>query len=161
MSIVWGMSVFCEVWACEVRGLSMRLEVRGWRSKVWGWRSLCQVEGMRFEAFYKVKGQRCELKVEGMKSTVYVSSQTSRINNLKGETLYQKLEVSLCNVKGQRFYEGGGMNFKCYLCEVQGLRLKHFVWGLTSEHSLWGSNIHCSLWNLKFEHSWFFVKFKV
>ncbi len=74
VSMVWSTSVFCEVWACEVKGFSMRSEfevegvrlkfeglkfeismssprskVWGWTSKVWSLKSLCQVQGLRCE----------------------------------------------------------------------------------------------------------------
>lgn len=166
--MVWGMSVFCEVWACEVRSLYMNseFEVEGVRLKVWSLKSLCQVEGLRCEAFCEVKGMRLEmwswrLKVWSMRFVCWVEGLKSTVWSVKFFVKGWRYLYVKSKVWSLRFDEVGGLSFEHSFCEVWSLRLQRYLWALTFEHSLWGLTIHHSLWNIKFELSWLFVKSKV
>lgn len=153
---VWVFFVRCEHVRLKVslRGHSLRLKVWGWSLKVWSLKSLCQVQGLRCEAHYEVKGLRLEVwswrsKVEGMRYEVFVSSWRFEINGLKCEVLCQRLEVSLCKVKGWRYL--------CARSKAGGI----FVWGQRSKvwwrFELW----KLSLWGMRFKVKAFFLRFNI
>jgi hypothetical protein len=165
---VWVFFVRCEHVKLEVSIWiqSLRLKVWGWRLKHWSLRGLCQVEGMRCEAFCEVKGLRLEmwsrrLKVWGMRFLCQIEGLRSTVWSVKLFAKGWRYLYARSRVWSLKFDEVGGLSFEHFFCEVWGLRLKHFLWGLTFEHSLWGLTIHCSLWSIKFQRSWFFMKFKV
>lgn len=90
VNTIWGVNIFCEVRACEVKGLFVK-------SEVWGWR--CEVKGLRFE----VSMSSPRLDVRSWRSKVwglYVKFEV-RGQCLKCKALYLRLEVFLCKVRGQ------------------------------------------------------------
>lgn len=132
---VWMFFVRCEHVRLEVSiwVQSLRLKVWGWRLKVWSSRFLCQLKGLRCEAFYEVKGLRLEmwsrrLKVWGMKFLCQVEGLRSMVWSVKLFAKGWRYLYVRSKVWSLRSNEVGALSFEHFFCEVWGLRLECSLW---------------------------------